>query len=200
MGCPIAYQAVPESSPLYAALRCDKQIGLLFARLFINGGGPFRWHGLQQAIRDIGEQGDIFHSPEEAVTCFERLLRMLDWLKAADPEIEARGIYLDKSQWEIEERLSKYVATQNPEMVELIEESIFGVEPMTAPDVVGTLGGPMRFLPSAKVKEVAKTVGPIEASPLFDEVKEDYLCDDYGRWRAMYLAAAMHGEAVLIGD
>jgi hypothetical protein len=31
MGCPIVYQAVPESSTLYASLRNDKRTGVLFA-------------------------------------------------------------------------------------------------------------------------------------------------------------------------
>jgi hypothetical protein len=204
MGHSLSFQALPEGSRLCARLQGDQKLGTLFAQLFNCGGGPYTWASLDDLgdiLDGIAEQETVFASREDVDQATAELLADLEEAQALHPGLEARRAFLEKTQWDIEERLARELDRRSrSDAGEFVQALLFGAAPLTPPGVRGPLGDGLRVVRPATVAEAARALGEVTPESLFDEEGEDWLCEDFRSWRGLYLAAAAHGEAVVVGD
>jgi hypothetical protein len=211
MGHSLIYQALPGGCRLFARLQTDVQVGTLFAQLFNHGGGPYSWaeilDDLEEVLEGIAEDAAVFSSRAEVDRAMTDLLTALKEARAANPGLEMRPAYLEKSQWDIQERLGAVLQERgrgDPNRADpapLVDALVFGAEELTPPGVAGSLGGPVCVVPPALVAEGARLLRCLDAEALFGADEEnDGLVQDYRGWRAMILAAAECGEAIVVGD
>jgi hypothetical protein len=186
-------------------LKTDRRIAGLFAQCFNCGGGPFAWgairHELKEVAAGIAERHPGFGTRAELEQSLDALLAALEEARAGYPGIERRGVYLDKTQWDIQERLTLELTNRGREgAAELVGQLVFGCAALTSPGVETPVGDAVRVVPVEVVKQGAAVLREITSESLFDPDSEDFLEEDYRHWRDMYLAAAEHREAILVGD
>jgi hypothetical protein len=204
MGHSVSYQSLPEESRLFARLQGDPKVGTLVAQLFNCGGGAYTWAGLDDLdgiLDGVAEQGAPFASREEVDRTMAILTTDLEQARTLHPGLENRRAYLEKTQWDIEERLVAELERMGRAGAgEFVEALLFGAALLTPPEVQGPLGRGLGVVRSPEVAEAARVLREIAPSSLFDEDGEDWLYEDFRTWRELYLAAAAHGEAVVVGD
>jgi hypothetical protein len=204
MGHPLILQALPEESRLYARLRDDRRVATLFAQLFNAGGGPYSWatlSDLDEHLDGIAKHVEAFASRADVDRAMADLLTGLEQARAAHPGLEGRRVFLDKTQWDIEERLNEELRRRgHSEMEPFVSAILFGAATLTPPGVEGPMGDGLRLVPPATVREAARILDPISPESLFDPETKDYLCEDYRDFRGLYLTAAEQGEAIVVGD
>jgi hypothetical protein len=203
MGHSLSYQALPEDSRLFARLRTDRKTGTLFARLFNCGGGPYTWaelDDLDDILDGVAEDDSVFASREEVDRAMADLLADLEDARSAHPGLEDRRAYLEKTEEYIEKRLTRHLAQRGrKEAAALVQAFLFGAATLTPPGVRGPLGGGLSVIPSAMVRKAASVLGEMTAESLCAEEDEEDWLEDFQSWREMYLAAAAHREAVIVG-
>jgi hypothetical protein len=129
------------------------------------------------------------------------LVASLAEARAKHPGLEQRQLYLDKTQWDIEERLAGELRSRNrKDAGEFTRTVLFGAEPLTPPGVVGPTGDRLRVVPPGIVKEAAAVLLSIDPAKLFESASEDWLYEDFKDLQTLYSAAAEHGEAIVVGD
>jgi hypothetical protein len=205
MGHSLSYQALPEESRLFARLRKDPQVGTLVAQLFNCGGGPYTWAALEdldEALEWLTEHKPrLFASRAEADQAMTELVAELEEARATHAGIERRRAFLDKTQWDIEERLTQELGRRGQAAPDqFVQAILFGAELLTPAGVEGPPGDGLRVVRRAGVAEAARVLREVAPGSLFDQEEDDGLFDDYRSWREMYLAAAGQGEAVVVGD
>jgi hypothetical protein len=203
MGHPLILQALSPGRRLFARLASDEKVGTLFAQLFNCGGGPYTWPGLpdlDEILSDFAGTGP-FASRADVDRAMADLLADLEEARAEHPGLESRRAYLDKTQWDIKERLAAELRRRGRGDADgLVEAMLFGAGRLTPPGVEGPMGDGLRVVPAADVQEAARVLGAVAPEALFDPSREDWLCADYRAFRELYLAAAEWGEAVIVGD
>ena len=207
MGHPIVLQAVPADSRLYRLLESDPVVGTIVAQLFNAGGGPYTWAGLDD-IDDflVGMTGSPPTFPDSAAVgrAWGELQRALAEARAAHPCLEQRQAYLDKTQWDIDQRVARELRRWGRADAEQFARAIvFGAEPLTPPGVEGPMGDGLRVVPPALVGEAAGALAGLDPDRLFDagcEENPDRVAADFRAFAALYSAAAGYGEAVAVGD
>ncbi len=114
MGHSLSFQALPEESRLFARLQNDAKVGTLVAQLFNCGGGPYTWASLEdldEALEGITEDmPQLFPSRAEAGRAMADLVAGLEEARAAHPGLEYRRAFLEKTQWDIQDRLTRELA------------------------------------------------------------------------------------------
>jgi hypothetical protein len=105
-----------------------------------------------------------------------------------------RRAFLEGSQEDIEERLTRKlgrrIRPRHPVRSRVAHPA----------QGAGAARDGLRLVRRAGVAEAARVLREIAPAALFDQGKEDWLYDDFPSWRDLYLAAAEHGEAVIVGD
>jgi hypothetical protein len=205
MGHSLSYQALPESSRLFAQLQNDPKVGTLVVQLFNCGGGAYTWASLDDLdaiLEGVAEDNpQLFAARVDVDRVMANLVAALEEARAAHPGLEHRRAFLEKTQWDIEKRLTRKLKRRNrPGPHGLVQAILFGEELLTPPGVEGPLGDGLRVVRPARVAEAARVLREVAPGALFDKEREDSLYDDFQSWREMYLAAAEQGEAVLVGD
>jgi hypothetical protein len=203
MGHPLILQALPPGGRLYARLAGDPQVGTLFAQLFNHGGGLYSWAGLPDLDEILGyvAELEVFASRAEVDRAMAAQLAALEETRAEHPGLEGRRVYLDKTQWDIEDRLARELRRRgrgDPDG--FVQAILYGAGRLTPPDVEGPLGDGLRVVPAADVQEAARVLDAVPPKVLFELPKEDRLGEDYGNLRELYRAAAERNEAVIVGD
>lgn len=205
MGHSLSFQALPEESRLFARLHREPKIGTLVAQLFNCGGGAYTWASLEdldEILQGLTEDmPGLFTSRAEVDQTMADLIVELEEVRAEHPGLERRRAYLEKTQWDIEEQLTRKLDRGDlTEPDPLIQAILFGEQMLTPAGVRGPLGDGLRWVGRTSVALAAGMLRKIAPGSLFDKEAEDWLYDDYRSWRRMYLAAADHREAVIVGD
>jgi hypothetical protein len=205
MGHSLSFQALPEESRLFARLETEPKLATLATQFFNCGGGPYTWSSLEdleEILEGVTEDMPaLFASRAEVERVFAELVREFEEARAAHPGLEERRAFLEKTQWDISERLTRRLrAGRETDQDEFVQAVLFGAELLTPPGVRGPLGDGLRVVRRANVAEAARVLRAVAPGSLFDKDDEDWLYADFQSWRDMYLAAAKNGEVVVVGD
>jgi hypothetical protein len=205
MGHSVSFQALPEESRLFTRLQHDPKVGTLVATLFNCGGGAYTWASLDdldEILDGITEDvPELFPSRAEADRAMADLVADLEEARAAHPGLERRRTFLEASESDIEERLTRDLGRKGfPSPDQFVQAILFGAEMLTPPGVQGPLGAGLGVVRRAGVAEAARVLREVRPESLFRREEEDWLYCDFRAWRKMYLAAADQAEAVVVGD
>ena len=199
MGLTLIYQALSDRSSLFIRLQQDERIAFLYAYLFNHGGGPFSWalirDDLEEVLAGIAEDGNGFASRAEVDRVFEDLLGELDELRSNHPGAERRAAFLEKVHDEIRDSLAGTIEGKaRCDGPGLVNRLLYGERRIFPhPD------HPLDLVPYTTVELGSQILRSIEPQVLFPRPEQDYLREDYGCWRDMYLAAFAHREVVVVG-
>jgi hypothetical protein len=201
MGIPLTFQAIPESSGLLALLRTNRRIGTLFADLYSMGGGPFTWSRLDELdeiLQNLVGRG-VLRSIDEARGAFAELNAEWNSALASNPALEGRRAFLDKTQHELNERITqRLTATGEEPSAELISDLFHGEDKLRNWSSDGY--DPLRLISAARVKAIAGLLGRLDENSIFHDDEEDWLGEDYRGLRQLCFEAAIRGESIIVGS
>jgi hypothetical protein len=217
MGLCFGYQALPEDSALYRELLNNRQVGELFAQLFLYGGGPFRpmtltFDDLSTFLDHLAQHSEVFESRSQVEQTTRQLFDLVNRAIAKYPGLENRRAVLDKTDTLIKERLLAETTARGDRISErLVERLIYGCEDFPDPNPTPLLplfGDenfadhspvlPLNVVPIPLVREGAVFLRSFAPDDLFDD-PEVSLRESYGPWRKLYLETAQQGELILVG-
>lgn len=194
MGVHLHYQAMPEGSRLFARLRAERPLCVMYAGVIHSPAGPYDTDGLDpHELDDL--LGDLAGNPafgswgavDRAYADFRGEL-----VRAADefPGLRERSAYFKLV--EVDERLAGVLARAGcPDARALADALVWGAEPF-APDGWGTGDVTLQLVPAALVARGADWLGRVPTP------RPDQCAGDFDALRAVYAAAATRGEAIVI--
>src|SRR5579871_2011500 len=200
-------QACPEDSTLFTRLKTDARMYRLYVHLLPYGRGPF-WASeldpdeLAVILDDLARspQGEqVFANTMEVKRTLDALQREIKEACTRYPGLENRACFLDKTYEEIYERLSEYFESNHQTEALILLAVLFdgdqtAMRPLELPEAFGDIG----VVTAAEVKNVASILTSLPPEVLFDPVEEDWLAEDYGSLRTVYLDAALRDEAIVV--
>ena len=199
-------QALSETSALFKRMQTDARIYALYVALLPLGNGPF--HPSEFDPDELADTLDHLEQTEPALfTTSQAVTQTLDELKREIreackryPGVELRACFLDKTYEEIYERLSGRLTVDQEESLPSVLPLLFSGDPQSiTPIGMDESNGRLGVVSAALVHQAASVLQGLPPEELFDPEAEDWLVEDYGSWRTVYLEAAMRDEAIVIG-
>lgn len=203
MGLDCVYQALPAHSGLIEWAREDAALG--------------EWFGLVPSWLQRGLDGKLAPGlPEPGeLQVWHRVRTLLE----QHPGLEKRNCDLDRCWDELHYVLSAHRREEPGSEIDALLDAAVRGESLIAEHVCSGQGVPLRYTPPERVAEIARVLTPMtwaslerhcipermEAANVYkffadraDEQEWAWLREAFERFRAFYLSAAEHGEAVLV--
>lgn len=160
---------------------------------------------VREIVEDIFEGGPslLGKTPKLKVASF---FKDLASARTLSPGIEQRTAMLEKCDHRIRSHLERALMTDYLNTAKLVHriiigDKIIGLDPSKEQLQDFAMGGVIGIILPSTVQKGAEILAQIEPIYLFpqDNDSDDWNRDNYERWRRTYLAAADHGEALLVG-
>jgi hypothetical protein len=201
--CPY-YQAIPERCALHERLRTDRRLAALVRQIFPLGSRPFDLDEGETCREDIeetltrlaAEEPELFKSRADVEATLSELRGELERAEAASPGLVGRTAFLNKSQYEIEERLTRALEDRGVlDGAGHVKTLLTGAE-----EFAPGMNLDLFVVPAPLVREGAALLRDLDLAAIIDPSEDayDWLEEDYPPWRELYLQASAQGEAILI--
>lgn len=216
MSVRIIYSAIPPQSDLYACLREDLTFNTLMCFLMSSGHELYRFSGFASedfTSEDIKESlasllkynpSVLGPEPEQSIDSF---FAILEKTRADYPSLEERVVALEKCASEIEGKLQQALKKTHAETsAKMVSQMMWGdgiLHPTwSQPGRKAPVGESVLGLISpSTVRKGALALAPLDVQQLFPDLegRDSWYQAHYERWQRVYLAAAEHGEAFILG-
>jgi len=202
----IHYWAIPPQSTLYARLQEDRVFNVLMASFFTHDCGIYTFADLdpkevEKVQEHITERNRAALGPKrEARGRIGEFLAEVERTRIGFPGIERRTAMLEKCGPEIEEHLTDALRTGRADAAELTQKLIFG-DKLLAPHLRKKGEDILGLVSQSLVREGATILQRLKPEALFPSEEDwaEWCRDNYSDLREAYLAAAGHGEEILVG-
>jgi hypothetical protein len=201
--CPY-YQAIPERGALYERLRTDRRLAALVHQIFPLGSRPFDLDEGETYREDLeetlsyltAEEPELFRSRADVEAALSELRSELERAEAGSPGLVGRTAFLNQSQYEIEERLTRALEDRGVVDAAGRAKTLLRGPEEFAPGM--DLG--LFVVPAPLVREGAAMLRDLDLAAIIDPGEDayDWLEEDYPPWRELYLQASALGEAILV--
>ena len=198
MGRCTIYQALPERSVLFERISKDRPIRLLFIVLFNQGRGPLHLRHLEKTSPEALAQSDEYEDLDAVKRAFFELESEADRAIHEHPGLTERYAFLQKSEFEIERRLTAELARRGINEVEaVVRRMIFGEDGMWPDPDIEEWG--LGLVRARDVRIGADLLKPIEPDTLFGVSEtESANRDDYKALRDLYIDASERDEVIVM--
>jgi len=214
MGVSLHYWAIPPSSGLFKRLQTHRAFVTLMGHLFPYGSGIFFFFDdLSSAEREeilqdlINSQQKVLGPEPMAKQLIEEFRQEVERTRLSYAGVEQRRCSLEKTGSLIEERVAQALKEGRDDASTFVGKLLHGDQPHgalkdTEFDIEEFSSNPAylcgNFVSPALVKEGAQVLGALDAETLFID-DTAWQLQSFQRWRSVYMAAAVHDEALCTG-